>query len=759
MDSGFPIRPVAAAVFAVLVSPTPAFAQDGATTRTAGEIDEIMIIGDAGAARQTTGAAHVVTAEELERFQYSDIQRIVRQIPGVAVQIEDGYGLRPNLSIRGTASDRSGRITLLEDGVLIAPAPYAAPAAYYFPTTARISQVEVLKGPSAVTQGPYTIGGAMNLISTPIPRGRAGRATLDFSEDATRRLHAHYGAGGERFGWLAETHLWESAGYQRIDLAGGDTGLDKDDWMLKFRVNSDPGAEVFHQLDVKLQLAEEVSQQSYLGLTDTDFAADPFRRYAVSQLDQIDTRHEQAILRYRVEFGPAVSFTATAYRNNHARDWFKTEAFATGGSAGAGSFSGTSWFDVIQAVNRGDALGGFDPEALSAVLSGADTAPGSVLLRNNAREYVSRGVQFGVNLDLATGAVRHDVQIGLRLHEDDEDRLQRNATYHMQGGRLMLDDPGVNGNAGNQIELAESLAFHVYDRIRFGDWTINPGVRYERVERERVRFETRPGFTDDPGSRDAANLRDTRANKVDVWIPGVGVLYAINPSVSVFGGIHRGFTAPGSASGAREEKSVNYELGVRAGAGRLYADITAFRTDYDNLLGICTASTGAQCEVGDVFNGDAAKIDGLEVALNYDFSTSPAYAMPFVLSYTHMDGRFQSNIADTQYFGNVSAGDRIPYIPRNELFASFGFERARFSGYLSGSYVDEVCVRAACAPYESTASALIFDIAGHFALSEQLRVSAKIENLTDDVEILGRHPYGARGNRGRTGSVGMAIRF
>ena len=137
---------------------------------------------------------------------------MIRQVPGVTVQLEDGYGLRPNLSIRGTASERSARITLLEDGILIAPAPYSAPSAYYFPTAGRLSGIEVLKGPAAITEGPYTVGGAINLLSTPIPEQRAGLVNVQLGEDATWREHANHGDGNGKFGWLAENRTAERRG-------------------------------------------------------------------------------------------------------------------------------------------------------------------------------------------------------------------------------------------------------------------------------------------------------------------------------------------------------------------------------------------------------------------------------------------------------------------------------------------------------------------------------------------------------------------
>ena len=68
-----------------------------------------------------------------------------------------------DIGLRGANPDRSAKLTLMEDGVLMGPAPYSAPAAYYFPLTTRMTAVEVFKGPASIRYGPNTIGGAINL--------------------------------------------------------------------------------------------------------------------------------------------------------------------------------------------------------------------------------------------------------------------------------------------------------------------------------------------------------------------------------------------------------------------------------------------------------------------------------------------------------------------------------------------------------------------------------------------------------------------
>jgi len=60
--------------------------------------------------------------------------------------------------------------------------------------------------------------------------------------------------------------------------------------------------------------------------------------------------------------------------------------------------------------------------------------------------------------------------------------LQRNSTCHQENGSLVLDDLGLLGNAGNRVQEAEALAFHIQDNIAFGNWVLTPGLRYEDIE-------------------------------------------------------------------------------------------------------------------------------------------------------------------------------------------------------------------------------------------------------------------------------------
>ena len=123
-------------------------------------LDEVIIkpntiLGNKFVAKNRTGAAYFLSTTELAEFNFSDIHRALNKIAGINFYEEDGFGLRPNISIRGTSPERSSKIAIMEDGILISPAPYSASSAYYFPSVARMQAVEVLKGSSQIQYGPY----------------------------------------------------------------------------------------------------------------------------------------------------------------------------------------------------------------------------------------------------------------------------------------------------------------------------------------------------------------------------------------------------------------------------------------------------------------------------------------------------------------------------------------------------------------------------------------------------------------------------
>lgn len=183
-------------VTAAILTSVFAFAQERELSKTQKDsiesLNEVIIttdaiVGSKFKAKNKAGSTYFISPKELKTFNYDDVSRILRTVPGVTIQEEDGFGLRPNIGMRGTSPNRSEKITMMEDGVLIAPAPYSAPAAYYFPTVNRMQSFEILKGGSQIQYGPYTTGGAINMVSTQIPNRFSGRVIASIGSFNTKK--------------------------------------------------------------------------------------------------------------------------------------------------------------------------------------------------------------------------------------------------------------------------------------------------------------------------------------------------------------------------------------------------------------------------------------------------------------------------------------------------------------------------------------------------------------------------------------------
>lgn len=235
-------------------------------------LNEVTILGQK--ARSLPGATQLLSSKQLAMLNQPNFNHVLRLVPGVNIRDEEGYGLRPNIGLRGTPVNRSAKITLMEDGVMIAPAPYADPAAYYFPTFLRINAVEVRKGSSQIKYGPYTIGGVINLLSTPIPESFQGFAQATYGSFHTNQQRIWIGDSHEHFDYLFEINRFATTGFKQLD-GGGNTGFERRDFMSKLRWHTGQQAAIPQSVTLKLLNFTEEGNEAYLGLTYQDYKDNP----------------------------------------------------------------------------------------------------------------------------------------------------------------------------------------------------------------------------------------------------------------------------------------------------------------------------------------------------------------------------------------------------------------------------------------------------------------------------------------------------
>ena len=206
------------------------------------------------------------------------------------------------------------------------------------------------------------------------------------------------------------------------------------------------------------------------------------------------------------------------------------------------------------------------------------------------------------------------------------------------------------------------------------------------------------------------------------------------------------------------ESSLNYELGVRLHSDfPAWLHLTAFYNDYQNLVGVCTQSSGSDCQDGEQFNGDAAAILGMEVD---GHAVLPrGFLAEFNLSYT--DAEFKSTF-DSNFFGQVVKGSALPYVPRQQGRLSLGWEgplsQHATAVWFAINYQDRACVLATSCQ-QQTDSLLSLDLSVRVELVRQFSLYARLDNLLDRRAVVARRPYGARPNRPRTLLAGAQWQF
>lgn len=697
----------------------PATAKEDVTS-----LDAFTVIGSGEAARDLPGSAYYVDNEQLTTEATTDIHQVMKTVPGMYVLEEDGLGLRPNIGVRAAAPERSQNITLMEDGVLIAPAPYSNPAAYYFPTAMRLHSIEILKGAPLLRHGPQTVGGVVNLVSTPIPEENSGRAMLMLSDEGSFDTHAYYGGKEGGFGFLLETVQRNNEGFKDIDRSSQDSGFEIQDYVGKLSWEDERNQVLF-----KFQRSFEDSNETYAGLTDADFRDDENRRYGLTEIDNMDNDHTGINLSHTFKWADNFSSNVTLYHNEFQRNWFKYDG------------------DLIDEANQGNANS-------QAILDGTqdvgDGTPGNrnLAYKNNNRAYDSYGAQLNFNWLLGA----HDINFGARQHFDETDRFQPVEYYDQVNGRLVYTDTNADEVSGgdNRLEEAQALSMWITDDFQVTErLLLSASLRMEDVETKARRY----------GEPARSSVTDRVENDYREFLPGISATYDLTDNWQVLAGYHEGMLPLSASSDDGDEPGLsdNYEAGVRFKQGVFYSEAIAFYSDFSNFVEQCSVASPCSndAESGS-FSVGGAKVKGLELQMGTLF-TAGDFLIPVDLAYTYTDGETTSG-------DEFVSGQDLQNIPENIFSARVGLEHSSgWNNYAVAKYIDETCVSIGCndsdSRFDRTDALFTMDLISRYQFASGPEVFLKVENVFDRQEIVARQPFGARPNIERTVYAGVIVDF
>ncbi len=531
-------------------------AQDrDSTGAPAGTLDlpTIEVIGSRSSLSGIPGSGEVLDSTELVNGHVFTSTEALRKVAGLTVRDEEGFGLRPNIGVRGLNPTRSSKVLLLEDGIPFVIAPYGANESYYHPPIDRFDRVEVLKGSGQILFGPQTIGGVINYITPAVPT-RPG-ATVAITPGNRDYFNGRVRAGGS----------WGGAGvlaeYMRKQGDGSreNIGSKLDDASLKTAFKL--GAR--HRLTLRGNYYRERSNVAYSGLTESEYAANPYQNPFVNDSMRLDRWGASAT--HRFDLTGAAALTTTAYAYQVHRDWWR------------------------QSSNSSQRPNDSSDPACGGIANLSTTCGNEGRLR----DYWVYGVEPRLRWSYAVGPIAAVTDVGVRAHYEMQERVQANgasATARAAG-------PSTDPNAGlkeNNERANQAYSAFVQQRFIAGRFGVVPGVRVEHVRYRRSNLlPTASGGAEISGRTTLTQV-----------IPGLGATYQAGSGTTVFAGVHRGFAPPrtedvidnatGGVVDLDAELSWNYEAGVRSQlAPWLGIEATAFAMDFENQIIAANLAGGA----------------------------------------------------------------------------------------------------------------------------------------------------------------------
>ncbi|MBK9330025.1 MAG: TonB-dependent receptor [Sphingobacteriales bacterium] len=661
------------------------------------------------------GSGAFINEVELKKLSVISGNEVFKRVAGLNVVDEEGSGLRVNIGIRGLDPDRSSGVLMLEDGIPIQLNPYGEPEMYYTPAMERMSSIEVVKGSGQILFGPRTIGGVINYITADAPvKGHVGKASFKGGSGRLFSSYIDYGVGKGNANFRVN-YLHKQA--TRL----GTLKFNVDDFNAKLKLKLGKKS----VLGFKGQLYNEKSNSTYVGLTTPMFENDD-KYTIVAPDDLLKIKRFSVSATHKHFFNTHLNITNVGYAYTITRDW-RRQGFSY--SKSAGNQTGSIFGDTT-------------------VANGAIYMLNETGFRN--RTFWVYGLESKIDYRYNIKRVEGNLQAGIRgLYENALDQEKKGNSPKAVTGQIQAEEfrPGwaISGYIENKFTFLKKI-------------TITAGVRLESYNYKReIRMYKNA----------AGQYRDTNIvakNRVFAFIPGVSISYNPKEKMTIFAGVHRGFSPPGlknsiSASGEilklEPQLSWNFEVGTRSEFYKgLNMELTVYYIDFQKQVIPVSESSGG---TGTGFiNAGRTKHYGLESGLSINFGEmfNKKYDPYFNINTTYnvaklSSDRFKKINADTV---NINGYD-LPYAPRIFLSAvaglltPFGLNLQMVFNYTGKQFTDEI------ETITPTANGRAGQIPAYFTMDAAVSyiipkahttIGMNFKNITNSQHIVSRRPQGIK---------------
>ena len=706
-----------------------------------------------------SSVSHKITtlsAAEIQDTSISTIEDVTRYIPGVQVN-DSGNRFGDNgFNIRGLEGDS---VAVTVDGVsmgeTLAPPAFSAYGMYDSNRgqveIEHVKAIQITKGPSSVANGDAALAGSVAYITNDAvdfltESGNASnflaRTGYDSRSDEGM-LNVTLANRTGRLESLLQVTLRDSKEIQAhpdgLDIYG------------PARETSDPSNREAMSILAKFSFEVADGQRVGIAYDRTDREADgrPLSRFSTgtypSSYNNFSTSDENN--RDRIE----ISY-----------DWTNAE---------------NMFFDSMSAALN-------DQQVFTAGATSFEfTSRGATILRQEDR---STEIDFtALNVDfekaLQTGETKHDVTYGARWETRE--------IYNEQWDRRWSDLAQTNSLTGYPIRdpawvpetERETLSVYIRDDVALSDkLTVTAGLRFDSTEYSPTLDDT---FADSSGE----SVIDSDFSSI---VGGVQATFEFMPGHSILASYSQGYKAPtfqdlylatngsetitDTVTGAEfqdldtvansdldAEEAESFEIGYKLESDRASLTVTAYWTDYDNLIrnldvvraytpnvnseacrfnfatrtSVCTPAILTQDEYRQPQNAGAVEVNGIELDAVYAW-TDNLYT---TFTFATIDGEYKTSLS-----GSHIDGDELETASPDSATLGIGYQADsdRWGVVLHTVWFDRVSdsqdlsftsLNNASGPAAEPDAYTVFDLTGFYAITENFSVNAAVYNLTNDV--------------------------